>query len=118
MAGNKRVRRTNDRSAKVLAKETPALSARELKQQVLRLEVAIAAAPRELEEQRRKWNHTLPPPDLMRRGKPIASAARLTHAQAQKRRQQLYLGFAQFLVSAVLLAGAAAWLVKLWQKTH
>lgn len=54
----------------------------------------------------------------MRRGKPTASAVRLTHAQALKRRQQLWLGFAQFLVSAVLLAGAAAWLFNLWQKTH
>lgn len=118
MAGNKRVPRTNDRSATSLAKETPVLTASELKRQVHRLEVAIAAAPRELEEHRRKWNHMLPPPDSMRRGKPTASAVRLTHAQALKRRQQLWLGFAQFLVSAVLLAGAAAWLFKLWQKTH
>jgi hypothetical protein len=118
MAGNKRIRRTSDRTAKSLAKETPVLSPSELKKQVHRLEVAIAAAPRELEEHRRKWSHTLPPPDSMRRGKPVASAARLTHAQALKRRQQLWLGFAQFLVSAVLLAGAAAWLFKLWQKSH
>ncbi len=118
MAGNKRIRRTNDRSAKSLAKETPILSASDLKRQVHRLEVAIAAAPREFEEQRRRSSHTMPPPDSMRHGKASASAARLTHAQALKRRQQLWLGFAQFLVSAVLLAGAAAWIYQLWQSKH
>lgn len=118
MAGNKRIRRTSDRSAKSLAKEAPILSASDLKRKVHRLEVDIAAAPRMFEEQRQKFRHTMPPPDSMRRGTPIASAARLTHAQALKRRQQLWLGFAQFVVSAVLLAGAAAWIYKLWMRTH
>lgn len=118
MAGNKRISRSSDRTAKSLAKETPILSASDLKRQVHRLEVAIAAEPRMRDEYRQKSSNTLPPPDSMRRSKPLASAARLTHAQALKRRQQLWLGFAQFIVSAVLLAGAAAWIFKLWQKSH
>lgn len=118
MPGNKRVRRTNDRSARSLAQETPVLSASDLKRKVHRLEVDIAAAPRMLEEHRRKYSNMLPPPDTMHRGKPLMSAARLTHAQALQRRQQLWLGFAQFIVSAVLLAGAAAWVYKLWLKSH
>ncbi len=118
MPGNKRIRRSSARTAKSLAKETPILSASELKSKVHRLEVAIAAAPRMFDEQRRKSANFLPPPDSMRRGTPIVSAARLTHAQALKRRQQLWLGFAQFLVSAVLLAGAAAWIFQLWQNKH
>ncbi len=117
MAGNKRIRRTSDRTAKSLAKETPILSTSDLRKKLHRLEVDIAAAPRRMEEYRQKNSGMLPPPES-RRGSPIASAARLTYAQSLKRRQQLWLGFAQFIVSAVLLAGAAAWIFKLWQKTH
>ena len=114
MPGNKRIRRSSDRTAKSLAKETPILSASDLKREVHRLEVAIAAVPREM----RGSSNMLPPPESMRRGRSGGSAARLTYAQAQKRRQQLWLGFAQFVVSAVLLAGATAWIYKLWMKSH
>ena len=116
MAGNKRIRRSSARTAKALAQETPILNPRDLKKQVHRLEVEIAATPRMSLEHLKKFGDMLPPPDSMRRRTPIASAARLTHAQALKRRQQLWLGFAQFLVSSVLLAGAAAWVYKLWQQ--
>ena len=118
MAGNKRIRRSSDRTARAIARETPVLSASDLKMKVHRLEVDIASAPRRFEEQRRKFGNMLPPPESVHRGMQLASGARLTHAQALKRRQQLYLGFAQFLVSAVLLAGAGAWVFKLWQKSH
>ena len=98
-------------SAKMVA--DPKEKVRQLREQVQFLEVQIAAAPRLIAEEKRRYVNTLPPPDSMRKPKSIAPT-RLTHSkQLAKRREQMFL-LLEFAVGFILVVGAAAWAYKAW----
>jgi hypothetical protein len=119
MAGNKRISSSRSRSAKDLANEgkpiasrlTAEARARQLANEVHRLEVEIVASQRLAREHRARNVNILPAPE--RSGRPRGFAS-LTHAQKRSRRHRFYLQGAQFLVTTCLVAGAGAWLYKLW----
>ena len=120
MAANKYVPRNRARSAKDLAnaeKTAPAhvtakARARQLADEVHRLEVAIVATTRLAREHRVRNANILPA--LESHGRQRGFAA-LTHGQKRTRRHRFYLQSAQFIVTSCLVAGAGAWLFKLWQ---
>ncbi len=90
---------------------SPEARARKLADEVHRLEVEIVATQRMAHEHRARNVNTLPAPE--RQSGPRSFA--LTHSQKRSRRYRFYLQGAQFLVTACLVAGAGAWLYKLWQ---
>lgn len=120
MADNKRIRRPRARSAKDLTNAgkiapshvTAKARARQLAEEVRRLEVAIVATDRLAREHRVRNANMLPALD---RGSRPSRLTALTHAQKRSRRRRLYLQAAQFAVTSSLVAGAGAWLFKLWQ---
>ncbi len=120
MSDNKRIRRKPSRSAKDLAntgKIAPAhltakAKARHLADEVRRLEVAIVSTQRLAREHRVRNHNVLPALDRTEAKRGFSA---LTHAQKRSRRHRFYLQVAQFAVSSCLVAGAGAWLYKLWQ---
>jgi hypothetical protein len=123
MPGNKRMPRSRARSARDLANEGKAAPsrrltaqerARQLANEVHRLEVEIVATQRMAREHRARNVNTLPAPE--RQSGPRSFA--LTHSQKRSRRYRFYLQSAQFLITACLVAGAGAWLYKLWQSVQ
>lgn len=115
MSANKRIKRAPSRSAKSLIGETAPRRALDLKQQVHRLEVEIAAAAHhsaEYKQQRGGYSY---------RGshaKSVGVQQRLTHSQARKRQTRWIMQVAMFFTSTCLLAGAGAWLYRFWQSVH
>ena len=121
MADNRRISRSRSNTAKDLARAEKAAPtprnaqarARELASEVHRLEVEIVATTRLAREHRVRNADTLPALD--RRSSSARGIAALTLAQKRSRRHRFYLQTAQFAITSCLLAGAAAWLFKLWQ---
>lgn len=118
MPANKRIKRPRVRTARELVVESQPRSAADLKREVHRLEVEIAASHRLGAEHQLRHRDTLPPSDHLRRGRSYAVQQRLTYGQSRLRRARLAMQAAMFLVSASLLAGAAAWLYRFWQEIH
>ncbi|TLD69844.1 hypothetical protein FEM03_16115 [Phragmitibacter flavus] len=124
MSANKRIRKPSTaKTAKdLLALDMPSTvrkpkvlkdKAELLKDEVHRLEVAIAATSKVFSEQRRRRNDDeLPPPERSapkRRGE-----QRLTLAQASEKRRVFYMQVLEFTVTALLFVGACAWLYQWW----
>ncbi len=111
MSANKRIKKSSSRSAKDLIGETAPRRVLDLKQQVHRLEVEIATAAHyaAAHKQHRggfssKSAHT----------KGYGVQQRFTHSQARKHQARWVMQVAMFLTSTCLLAGAGAWLYRLW----
>jgi hypothetical protein len=117
MPANKRIRKSPARTTKALVAETTAapLRASDLKKAVHRLEVEIASAGRIASEHRHRGTSALSSPA---RAKGYGVQQRLTHAQTRKRRARWLMQTAMFLTSTCLVAGAGAWLFRLWQEMH
>lgn len=117
MSANKRIRKPQSRTARSLVAETPTAPLRtgDLKKAVHRLEVEIAAAGRIASERRKRGLGSAP---VSGSARGYAVQQRLTYAQARKRRTRWLMQAAMFLTSTSLVAGAGAWLYRLWQEMH
>src|SRR5690349_17356436 len=102
MPSNKLLKKSRSRTVQDLVSESkPAPpSAADLRKQVHRLEVEIAATSRLAAQRRMRDGEVLPPPEPMRHSrKSYAVQQRLTHAQARRRRTRRLMQAAMFLVS-------------------
>src|SRR5438552_728178 len=113
MPSNKRIRRPRSRTARELVAETAPANAADLKRQVHRLEVEIAATGRLALESRRNAPGIWIPPASG--AKSAVSRQSLTFAQMRKRRARRLMQTGMFVTSTCLLGGAAAWLYRFWQ---
>lgn len=117
MSGNQRVRRSAkpkddalDLQGEALTPESVKKHAKALEKQLRRLEVELVATQRiTLEEQLHGRNY-LPPPDMeASRARPLE---RLPLAQLAELKKMVFYKFLEWLFTAVILAGASAWLYK------
>jgi hypothetical protein len=111
---NKRISRARGRTARELVNETAPPAPRtpeDIAREIHRIELQIAATSRVARESKLRRGDSLPPLERSRRTlRPVG----LTLAQARSRRARLFLQAAVFVTSLVLLAGAAAWVYKMW----
>lgn len=115
MPANKRIRRSSARTTKDLVAETKPMKVDDLKKAMHRLEVEIVAAGRAASERRQREGASSL---TSGRSKGYGVQQRLTYAQERERRSRFALHAAMFLTTTCLVAGAGAWLYRLWQGVH
>ena len=111
MSANKRIRKSPARNAKDLIGETAPRRALDLKKEVHRLEVEIAAAAN-FAADHRQHRGAYSPKSAQARGYGVQP--RLIRSQARKHQARWVMQVAMFLTSTCLLAGAGAWLYRFW----
>jgi hypothetical protein len=122
---NKRITKSSGRSAKSELLETskPAArkrqpSVREMQEQMHRLEVEIAAAPRLARQKYLETLDVVPAPESLKKKRPSIGKAQLSYAQKLAKKRARNLQLAEFAISFTLIAGLVAWIVKWWQAVH